>query len=63
MSKILDPNDKFINYFSNSVLEKRKKNYSKSKVNGGKWTSDEHNTFISEILKIGINNWKKVKCF
>ena len=30
-------------------------------LNEGRWTDKEHRLFISEILRIGIKNWKQVK--
>ena len=32
----------------------------KSNFNDGRWSKEEHNIFVYEILRHGIQNWKKV---
>ncbi len=42
-------------------IEKMKNpKFSSRKIKEGRWTREEHSIFISEVLRIGIKNWKKV---
>jgi hypothetical protein len=47
------------NISKNSPVKKK----NEQKFKQGRWTSEEHSLFISEILKSGIRNWKKVIIF
>lgn len=46
--------------FSNDNSINQTQKIIKKNTNEGRWTADEHDKFISEILRIGIHNWKKV---
>lgn len=42
------------------VIKSNGKNQGHVEYNEGRWTKNEHQVFISQILKCGIKNWKKV---
>lgn len=47
------------------VPEDAQKNFKKIDLKNqqfreGRWTKEEHNSFVNEILRVGIKNWKKV---
>jgi len=54
------------NWINNNLSHSKDNKINKSKniinknTNEGRWTKEEHDKFISEILRIGIHNWKKV---
>ncbi len=51
---------KKLSYLAKDKRNEHQINYLRRKQNDGRWTEEEHNIFISEILRIGIKNWKKV---
>jgi len=43
------------------ISKKVKEAFKNSNYNHGRWTDLEHKEFIKAILKLGKNNWKKLK--
>ena len=43
------------------LIRKKKKLAYDPKFKQGRWNDSEHREFLKGILKIGKNNWKKVK--
>jgi hypothetical protein len=63
MSKEVDfteNSNMFLGLLTRKLNDEKKKLRRNIRENEGRWTRDEHNQFISEILRIGIKNWKKV---
>jgi hypothetical protein len=45
------------------LIEKEKKpkiKFCSSKTRNGKWTKEEHDTFLKQMAMIGLKNWKLV---
>lgn len=47
--------------FGVTKVNEIKTSYSGKNVNEGRWTKEEHAMFVSEVLRIGIKNWKKLE--